>query len=215
MNRLHSIAAVFPLLILCVVLVATAQNQFTVDATMQPSPPPRGPFPGSPSPGHSVNLPIRLELVFRTGDLRPDGTALVDFVITNVAAKPIILPSSADQNMAPLAPKVVLTLWLTSDAIQDEFFRDTASGRLVKFAIVGTSAELYGSSDDSQSFHELAPNESMRVHASSRVRLGHGTNFFTGHAELLQVSNRTSKLIGTADSTVITQTLSIPSPTAR
>jgi len=216
MNRLHSIVAVFPLLFLCVILVATAQNQFTVDATMQPSPPPRarGPFPGSPSPGHSVNLPIRLELLFRTGDLRPDGTALVDFVITNVAPKPIILPSSADQNIAPMAPKVVLTLWLTSDAIKDQFFRDTASGRLVKFEIVGTSAELYGSSDVLQSFHELAPNESMLVHASSRVQLDQGMKSFTGHAELLQVSNG-SKLIGTADSTVITQTLSIPSPTAR
>src|SRR5262249_7610607 len=104
---------------------------------------------------------------------------------------------------------------LTSDAINDQFFRDTASGRLVKFEIVGTSAELYGSSDVPQSFHELAPNESMRVHASSRVKLDQGMNSFTGHAELLQVSNG-SKLIGTADSTVITETLSIkPSPNAR
>lgn len=129
MNRLHSIVAAFPLLFLCVILVETAQNQFTIDATRQPGPPARarGPFPGSSSPGHSVNLPIRLELLFRTGDLRPDGTALVDFVITNVGPKPIILPSSPDQNVAPMAPKVVLTLWLTSDAIPDEFFKDIRS----------------------------------------------------------------------------------------
>src|SRR5262249_17507450 len=154
------------------------------------------------------------DLLFQTGDLRPDGTTPVDFVITNVGTEPIILPSSVDQNIVAMVQRVVLTLWLMSDAIEDVFFRDITSGRLVKVEAVGTSAELYGSSDVPQSFHELAPNESMRVHASSRVRLNQGTNLFTGHAELLQVSNG-SKLIGTADSAVITQTLSIPSPTAR
>jgi hypothetical protein len=223
MNGLHSVVAPFPLLFLCVVLIEPVQNQVTVDATRQPAPPPRasGPFPGSLTPGHSTNLPIRLELLFRTGDLRPDGTALVDFVITNVGPKPIILPFSPDQNIAPTVQRVVLTLWLTSRAIKDQFFRDIASGRLVKFEIVGTSAELYGSNDVPQSFHELAPNESMQVHepmqvhASSRVQLDQGMNSFTGHAELVQVLNGTSKLIGAADSAVITQTLSIPSPGAR
>ena len=210
MNRLHSIVARFPLLFLSIVLVDAAQNQFTIDATRQPAPPARarGPFPGSPTPGHSPNLAIRLDLLFGTGDLRPDGTTPVDFVITNVGTEPIILPSSVDQNIAPRARRVVLTLWLRSDAIKDEFFRDIKSGRLVKIAIVGTSAELYGSSDVPQSLHEVAPNGSMRVHASSRVPLDQGMNLFTGHAELVQVLNGTSKLIGTADSSVITQTLS-------
>src|SRR5262252_4227796 len=132
MNRLHSIVAVFPLLFLCVILVATAQNQFTVDATMQTSPPPRGrgPFPGSPSPGHSVNLPIRLELLFRTGDLRPDGTALVDFVITNVAAKPIILPSSADQNIAPVGSEGCLNLVADFRRDQGSVFQRYSIGSL-------------------------------------------------------------------------------------
>ena len=42
MNRLHSIVALFPLLFLCAVLVGTAQNQFTIDATKLPETPPRG-----------------------------------------------------------------------------------------------------------------------------------------------------------------------------
>jgi hypothetical protein len=217
MNRLHSIAALFPLLFLCAVPIEAAQNQFTVDATMQPAPPARarGPFPGSPTPGHSANLPIRLDLLFPTEDLRPDGTTLVDFVITNVGTEPIMLPSSVDQDIEPMVQRAALTLWLTSDAIKDQFFRDIASGRLVKIEIVATSAELYGSRDVPQSFHELAPNESMRVHASSRVQLDQGMNSFTGHAELVQVVNGTSRLLGTADSAVITQTLSIPSPNPR
>jgi hypothetical protein len=217
MNRFHSVVAWFSLLFLCVMLVKAAQNQFTIDATRQPAPPPRGrgPFPGSPTPGHSMNLSIRLDLLFQTGDLRPDGTTPVDFVITNVGTEPIILPSSVDQNVAPMVQRVVLTLWLTSDAIKDVFFRDITSGRLVKIETVGTSVELFGSSDVPRSFHELAPNEPMRVHASSRVQLDQGVNSFTGHAELVQVLNGTSKLIGTADSPVITQMLSIPNPTAR
>src|SRR5262244_741269 len=139
MNRLHSIVARLPLLFLSIVLVDAAQNQFTIDATRQPAPPARarGPFPGSPTPGHSPNLAIRLDLLFGTGDLRPDGTTPVDFVITNVGTEPIILPSSVDQNVAPMVQLVVLTLWLTSDAIKDVFFRDTTSGRLVKSETVG------------------------------------------------------------------------------
>jgi hypothetical protein len=48
MNRLHSIVALFPVLFLCAVLVGTAQNQFTIDATKQPDTPPRGRGPFRP-----------------------------------------------------------------------------------------------------------------------------------------------------------------------
>src|SRR5262245_12561341 len=118
MNRLLSIVARLLPLFICVALIEAAQNQFSVDATKQPAPPvrERGPFPGSPTPGHSGNLPVRLELSFPTGDLRTDGTTRVDFVITNIGPEPIILPSSVDQNIAPIVQGVVLTLWLTSDA---------------------------------------------------------------------------------------------------
>ena len=217
MNRLHSIVALFPVLFLCAVLVGTAQNQFTIDATRLPETPPRGrgPFPGSATPGHSANLPIRVDLLFPTGALRPDGTTLVDFVITNVGTEPIMLPSAVNQNFARTIRTVVLTLWLTSDATKDRHFRDVKSGHLVKIESVGTSAQLYGRSDDPQSFQELAPNEKMRVHASSRVQLNSGTHSFTGHAELLQVLNGTSERIGTADAEVVMATLSTPSPTDR
>ena len=217
MNRLHSIVALFPLLFLCAVLVGTAQNQFTIDATKLPETPPRGrgPFAGSATPGHSANLPIRVDLLFPTGTLRSDGTTLVDFLITNVGNEPIMLPSSVNQNFSRTVRTIVLTLWLTSDAIKDQYFRDTKSGHLVKIESVGTSAQLYGRSDDPQSFRELAPNESMRVRASSRVQLNSGLHSFTGHAELLQVLNGTSELIGTAEAEVVTETLSTPDPPAR
>jgi hypothetical protein len=34
-------------------------------------------------PGHSAGFPVRLDLILRTGKLEPDGTKLIDFVITN------------------------------------------------------------------------------------------------------------------------------------
>jgi len=67
---------VFLCLALGVIVVASAQVQFTIDATKQPSPPLRanGPSPGSFTPGHSAALPVRLELLIPTGKLRADGT---------------------------------------------------------------------------------------------------------------------------------------------
>jgi hypothetical protein len=84
-------------------------------------------------------------LLIPTGELRPDGTVLVDFMISNVGTKPITLSSSVDQNMERIA---VLTLWLTSDAIKDALLRDIKSGRPIQTEMVGTSAELYSRGDD-------------------------------------------------------------------
>jgi hypothetical protein len=122
--------------------VLAAQDLMTVDATMQPSPPPRGrgPFPGSASQGHSAGLPIRLDLLIPTIQLRPDGTVLVDFVITNVGTEPIILPSSVTQNIEQQTS--VLTLWLTFDAIRGQFVKDQQTVRLFKVEAVGTSATV-------------------------------------------------------------------------
>jgi len=217
MNRLYSMVALFLLFFLCVLLVGTAQNQFTLDATKLPETPPpgRGPFPRSASPGHSANRPIRLDLLFPTRALQANETTPVDFVITNIGTESIMIPSSIHWNFVRTVPTIVLTLWLTSEAIKDELARDIDSGRLFKIQTVVTSAKLYGMSDDSGSFHELAPNESMRVHASSGVQLNSGTHSFTGHAELLQVLDGRSERIGTADADVVTETLSTPDPSAR
>jgi hypothetical protein len=219
MNRLRLLIILLGFSCLSVGFVLAAQDPLTVDATMQPSPPPRrrGPFPGTTSPSHSAGLPIRLEVLIPTAELRSDGTALVDFVITNVGTEPISLPSSVNQNIEQQAS--VLTLWLTSDAIKDEYFRDIASSRLVKIEMVGTSAELHGSSDDPRTFILLAPNKPMRVHASSRIRLQPGSHTLTAHAELmhfiLRNSTSSSEVVGTADSEAVTTTLSTTNPTAR
>jgi hypothetical protein len=200
-------------------LVVAAQDPMTVVATKQPSPPPRGrgPFPGSMHPGHSAGLPIRLDLLILTTALQPDETVLVDFVITNVGTEAISLPSSVNQNIEKQTS--VLTLWLTSDAIKDEYFRDTASGRLVKIEMVRTSAELYGSSDDPRTFIVLAPNKSMRVHASSRIRLQPGSGTLTAHAELIHFiarnSSSSSEVVGTADSEAVITTISAKDPAPR
>ena len=237
-NRWKSLVVlvVFLCLGLGVMVVASAQVQLTIDATKQPSPPvrARGPFPDSATPGHSPGLPIRLELMIPVGELRSDGTTLVDFIVTNVGSAPITIPSVLDQgDLLPKAPSTeyildCLTLYLTSDAIKDTYLKDINSGRLFKIDAVGTSAELYGRSDGPQSFHVLAPNETIRVHASSRVGLEPGTHTLTAHAELLRVTvrlninsptrdtvNETSKEVGTADSEAVTTTLSTPSPTSR
>lgn len=200
-------------------LVVAAQDPMTVVATKQPSPPPRGrgPFPGSMHPGHSAGLRIRLDLLILTTALQPDETVLVDFVITNVGTEAISLPSSVNQNIEKQTS--VLTLRLTSDAIKDEYFTDTASKHPVKIEMVGTSAELYGSNDDPQTFIVVAPNQSMRVHASSRVRLRPGSLTLTAHTELLHFiernSSRSSEVVGTADSEAVITTISAKDPAAR
>jgi hypothetical protein len=137
---------------------------------------------------------------------------LVDFVITNVGTEPISLPSSVNQNIERQTS--VLTLWLSSDAIKDQYFRDTASGRLVKIEMVGTSAELYGS-DDPRTFNVLAPNKSIRVHASSRLQLNPGIHSITAHTELMLISNGKSEIVGTADSETVIKTLSALGPSDR
>jgi hypothetical protein len=208
MNRIDLFLVPFALSCLSVGLVVAAQDPLIVDATAQPSPPlrGRGPFPGSASPGHSAGLPIRLDLLIPTTELRPDGTALVDFVITNVRTEPITLPSSvkSEQHTA------VLTLWLTSDAIRDQYVKDQQTGRLFKVEVVSTSAELYGQSDIPRTFSVLAPNKSIRVHASSRVQLSPGTHSITAHTELLRISNGKSESVGIVDSEAVIKTLSSP-----
>jgi hypothetical protein len=208
------VLVVFLCLGLGVIDVASAQVQLTIDATKQPSPPLRahGPFPGSSTPGHSAALPIRIELLIPTGKLRSDGTILVDFIITNVGTEAITLPWSTDQN---LGGTEILTLWITSDAVKDAFV-DLKTGRPLKWlGVVETSTELYSRTDDTKSVHVLAPNETIRVHASSRVGLRPGTDLLVAHAELLRLSQGTSGLIGTADSEAVTKTLSPEIPTAR
>ncbi len=215
MRRLKLLLPLAVLLSPGLILVGLAQDQPLIDASKQPAPPARGrgPFPGSLSPGHSARLPIRLELRISNGPLRPDGTTLVDFVITNVGTEPIAIPSSLDGN-GPSSD--ILTLWFTSDAANDEYFKDTASGRTVKIEIVPTSAELYSRSNDPHSFLLVAPNQSVKVHASSRVQLRPGTHTATAHAELLHIlvrdSSASSELVGTADSEAVTTTLATANP---
>jgi len=216
MNRLKLFVALVPLLCTDVVLVGSAQDkqdQLTIDATKQQSGPVRGrgPFPGSATPGHSAGLPIRLELQVPTGELRPDGTTVVDFIITNVGTEPIKLPSIL---VSPNNEGTeVLTLWLTSDAIRDQYLKDRKRG-LVKIESVPLSAQLYGRDDDPTSFYVLVPNKSIRVHGFS-PQLKPGTHSLTAHAELVRLSNGTSNRLGTADSDAVTKTLSTTSPTSR
>jgi hypothetical protein len=181
-----------------------SQDLLIIDASTQLSAPARGrgPFPGSNSPGHCINLPVRLALSFPSTELHPDQTLLVDFVITNVGTEAVRLPSSVNPNLEPRTS--LLTLWITSDAIRDEYGIDSTSGRLFKLGLVRTSAVLYGSSDDPRTFMVLEPNKSVRVHADSGVRLHSGSHAFTAHAELLHIiarnSSISSELAGSADS---------------
>jgi len=206
-------------------LLAGPQAPLTVDATQQLALPKRGrgPFPGSTTPGHSADFPIRLDLLIPTGELKPDGTVLIDFRITNIGNKPITLPISIRQrNLLPNQPDAeytvdTLTLWLTGPgAIKEEYlagYLGDPNSRLYKSESPETTAELYGRSDDPQSFYPLAQNQSLVVHASSRVGLKAGNHSLTAHAELLRefigldtgsprssTVRATSRVIGTADS---------------
>jgi len=191
------------------VMVETAQGVpalVGIDATKQKlARPPRGrgPFPGSDSAGHSAGLPVRLGLVVPTGELSPDGTIRVDFLITNVGSAPIRLPSSVREDSD--RPFSLLTLWLTGDAIKKQYAVDQQTGRLFEVAIVVTSAELYDVGDEADGFALLPPGASMLVHASSHVELNPGNHSITAHAELARIS-RVTELVGTADSETLRKT---------
>ena len=178
----------------------------------------RGPFPGSANPGHSAGLPIQLKLQIPISELRHDGTTFVDFIITNIGTEPLKLPSSA---AIFNSPGEELILWLTSDAIKNQYGRDISSGRPFKIAIVGISAELDSDNGEPKSFYVLAPNRSIRVHAFS-PQLKPGTHSFTAHAELLRIQRLRGalspvgpELIGTADSDVVKKTLVMASRNSR
>lgn len=171
----------------------------------------RGPFPGSVRSGHSPGLPIRLEFQIPTRELRPDGTTLIDFIITNIGTEPIKLPTSVA--FVNSERREDLTLWVTSDGIKDQYLR-TESGRTVKIEFVWISAELEGFSDDPKTISVLAPNKSIRVHAFS-PQLKPGSHSFTAHAELLRISNGSSERVGTADSETVRTTFSTARPTLR
>ena len=193
------------------VILEKKQEEITIDATKQQSGPARGrgPFPGSPIPGHSTGLPVSLDLEVPSGKLRSDGTIGVDFIITNIGAEWIKVPSRftgpVDFNAFYDGTKI-LTLWFTSDAIRSYFFKGTYN----KIYIVQLSAELYGRDDDPTSFYALAPNKSIRVHTSSPA-LDPGTYPLTAHAELIRLvlnsAGGSSELVGTADADAVTKTL--------
>jgi hypothetical protein len=217
MARLKLLVPLVVLLSPGMILVGLAQDQLTIDASKQPSPPAtgRGPYSNTNGPGHFWQMPIRLELQIPSGSLQPDGTTLVDFVITNRGFDVIRLPSSTEEG--DRLSSFVLNLWFTSDAVKDAYSEDTAPSRTVKIGMPSLSAELYGRSNDAQSFHWVAPNQNMKVHASSRVKLQPGTHTVTAHAELLRLVLRDSsvswEVIGTADSETIIATFQQPTET--
>jgi hypothetical protein len=213
MNRLKLLVACFGLFCSVILPAGESRYELSIDATSQPSPPPRGrgPFPASARPGHSVGFPIRLDLMIATGKLESNGTALIDFIVTNIGAEPIKLPLSVDQNISHTH---ILTLYLTSDAIMDETFqRFSNGGRML--AIQPTSAELYGQSGSPQTFYLLAPSKAIRVHASTRFALKAGTHPLTAHAELLRLWEGRSEVLGTAESNTIEKLFLTAAPTAR
>jgi len=155
-----------------------------------------------------VGFPVRLDLVIAKGKLEPNGTTLIDFIITNIGAEPIKLPFSVDQNISHTH---ILTLYLTSDAIVDGHF---SNGERM-LAIQPTSAELYGQSGDPRTFYLLAPSKAIRVHASTRFALKPGIHSLTAHAELLRLSEGRSEAPGTAESITVDKMFLAAGPTAR
>jgi hypothetical protein len=137
-------------------------------------------------------FPIRLTVEIPDGKLQQDGSVPIDFILTNVGNTRLALPSCVNQNAVHTA---VLTLYVTSDGIEPVYF---TSG--VRIFLIPTSAELYTDSFNPDTSTGLAPNQSIRVRASSRARFQPGIQTLTGHAELLKLINGSSEQIGTADS---------------
>lgn len=192
------------------VLTPALAQQRLVDASRQQTPPRgKGPFPGSNKAGHSAWFPIRLEVEVRDGRLRQDRSVLIDFILTNIGSSPISLPSSVDSNVS-YHKAAILTLWVTSDVIEPAYLNGQ------QIYLTPTSADLYMESNSPDTLVTLAPNESMRVHASSPTRFRAGAQTITGHAELLKMIERVlpsgetegyTERLGTADSEPIEKLL--------
>ena len=208
-NKTRALLAVLGFSCLGGGLLLSAGVQVTVDATKQIMGPPRGrgPFPGSYSAGHSVGLPISLELLIPSGELSREGTVLVDFLITNIGSDPIRLPSSIRQPSRMDRPYSLLSLWLTGDALVRLYAVDKQTGRLFEIKSEMTSAELYDDSDNAGNSALLRPGASMLVHASSQVQLNPGRHSIWAHAELLQFFGGSAALAETADSEPVRKTL--------
>jgi len=217
MQKLNLLLVLAELLSPHAIPAGLAQDVLTLDATHQIMRPPRGrgPFPGSSTPGHSDGFPIRLELQF-PNEVAASASTPVDFIMTNIGTEPVKLPcsvvlfqalSSGDAPDLDIGGTSILTLWITSDAIIDEYAKDERTGRLFKISIVGISAELDGGTRDPGSFCVLTPSKSLKVHAHAGPALKAGMHSFTAHAVLQLNSRGTSKLVGTADSQPITKTL--------
>jgi hypothetical protein len=172
----------------------------------------RGPFPASALPGHSAGFPLRLDVV-APGKLEANGTTPIDFIVTNIGAEPIKLPISFDGNNS--SPRNILTLYLTSDAIEYGHFQ---SGEPV-LAWQPTSVELYARSGDPKSFYSLSPGKAIRVHAYMGFAVKPGTHSLTGHAELLKElvssSGATDEVLGTAEAIPVEKTFSALKSDAR
>jgi hypothetical protein len=194
-------------------LAGDSRYDLTIDATNQEQPSAgRGPFPGSPLPGHSLGFPVRLDVV-ATGKLEPNGTTLIDFIFTNIGAEPIKLPISVDGNND--SHRETLTLYLTSDGID---FGHFANGDPI-LPFQPTSAGLSGESGDPKTFYLLDPGKAIRVRASMGFRMKPGTHSLTGHAELsrevVTPSGVGAEVLGTAESIPIEKTFSPPGRTIR
>jgi len=190
-----------------------SQYDLTIDATNQEQPAAgRGPFTGSSVPGHSVGFPVRLDLI-AIGKLKANGTAPIDFILTNIGAEPIKFPISVDGNS--YSHRETLTLYLTSDGI--DFGHFVNSDPILPFQ--PTSAELCAESGDPKTFYLLAPGNAIRVRASTGFRMKPGTHWLTGHAELssevVTPSGVGAEVLGTAEAIPVEKTFSASGRSAR
>jgi hypothetical protein len=132
----------------------------------------------------------------------------MDFVITNIGHEPIRLPSSIHQPVGD-----VLTLFFTADADAIGVLVFGEKPNVASNGLLGTyrtSVELYGRSDDPQSYYLLAPHQNILVHASSRVQLLPGMHEFVAHAELSRIPGGNSRLPGIVDSSTVRRRLQAP-----
>jgi len=138
--------------------------------------------------------------------------SIVDFLITSVDSDPIRLPSSVRPTSGSDRPYYLLTLWLTGDAIKNQYAVDQQTGRPFEIGVVQTSAELHGDSDANQDSALLAPGASMLVHASSRAQVNPGSHSIAAHAVLERIANGSAELFGTADSETFRMTFTEAKP---
>jgi len=165
-------------------LFGEAQCRAKIDATNEPNPGQKG-MTGLSSSTNAPTLPIRLSLVFPVVSDAQEKAMLADFTLSNAGQHPVQVPISTDPTRQ--FSRMLRLVLRSSD------------GKVRSLSMLWC-AELYGQIGDRASFITLNPKETIIVHARCRFPAPSDQVSPAAHAELIDVGNGKSSLVGSVHS---------------